>query len=501
VERLQDIDLKEHPWLFIYHSWALLLTGQVKIVTPRLENTEWLLDFISDDCKTKKQEMLGNIAGLKALLALWQADFKNGLDFANQALEKLPKDNWIRGYCAIFMGSSYFGNGNLNAAKDAFAESYSVGKASSNMMLAVSGGCNIAYVLEYEGHLKQAYKIYQDLFQLIEQNGKILPVAGYINIDFARLLFEMNDLDEAISHLKEGIELCQRLADGRAEKIGHCLLARVQVAKGKFADAVNSIKNADSADPSPGTTFDLRGGEYPKVRLWLKEKKLNELESWLKESGTNIDKVPIFKTKINHTMLARVLLTLGRERSDGTYLNDAFELLEKLFGLAENNGWGSKVIETLLLKALYFQACGDMDQAITTLEKALALAEPEGFIRIFVDEGPPMAHLLYEALNRGIAPEYVQRLLAAFPAAEPKETASTKTQVDQSELIEPLSEREIEVLQLIAEGLTNQEICSRLYVALNTVKTHTRNIYAKLGAHTRTQAVARGRAFGLIHSV
>jgi LuxR family maltose regulon positive regulatory protein len=112
-----------------------------------------------------------------------------------------------------------------------------------------------------------------------------------------------------------------------------------------------------------------------------------------------------------------------------------------------------------------------------------------------------MARLLYEALSRGIMPDYVRQLLGAFPLDEPEQATSTKSQVDQSKLIEPLSEREIEVLQLITEGLTNQEIASKLYLSLNTIKSHSRNIYAKLGVHTRTQAVARGRALGLIRTV
>ena len=126
------------------------------------------------------------------------------------------------------------------------------------------------------------------------------------------------------------------------------------------------------------------------------------------------------------------------------------------------------------------------------------VAEPEGFVRVFVDEGPPMAGLLYEALNRGIAPDYVRRLLAAFPVDEPMRVDLKRTEADQSELVEPLSERELEVLQLIAEGLTNQEIATRLFLSLNTVKTHTRNIYGKLNVHRRTQAIARSKELGLL---
>ena len=145
-----------------------------------------------------------------------------------------------------------------------------------------------------------------------------------------------------------------------------------------------------------------------------------------------------------------------------------------------------------------FQARGDPDEALITLEQALTLAEPGGFIRIFVDEGPPMAHLLYEAATRGIAPDYTRRLLATFPATEPEQTDPLKTQVPKSDLIEPLSERELEVLQLIAEGLTNPEIAAKLFLSLNTVKVHTRNIYGKIGAHHRAQAVAQAQRLGLL---
>jgi LuxR family maltose regulon positive regulatory protein len=505
VDRLPDTALESSPSLFIYHSWALVLTGQVEGLSSKLEKTEWLLQAIEEYDATQKQEMLGYIAGLKALLALWQRDFASGLDFANQALENLPDNNWVRGYCAIVLGSSFSGKGNLVAARDAFAESYSVGKASGNKMLAVSAACNLAHALELEGRLQQAVKLFQDSFQLAEQDGQVLPVAGYIHVDLARAMYELNDLDVASQHLKEGIELCQRLVDGRAEKIGHCLLARVQLAQGKHADALDSIQKAEGADPSPGTPFDLRGGEYPQIRLWLREKRLKHLEAWLKKNGVNVDDVSHFKTKLTYTMHARSLIAVGREHTNGTYLNDALDLLEELLEMAENNGWGSKVIEILTLQALALQAMGDTAQAMTTLERALTLAEPEGFIRIFVDEGAPMARLLEQLHRRGVAVDYITEILAAFETTDDG-SQTTQTALDpscvvgrpSSALVEPLSERELEVLQLIAAGLTNPEIAARLYLALNTVKAHTRNIYGKLDVHSRTQAVARSQELGLL---
>jgi LuxR family maltose regulon positive regulatory protein len=505
VDRLPGTALESSPSLFIYHAWALVLTGQVKSLSSRLEQTAWLLNAIDEYDETLKKEMLGYIAGLKAILALWQRDLASGIDFAHQALENLPDDNWIRGYCAIVMGSSFSGNGSLDAARDAYAESYSIGKAAGNKMLAVSGVCNLAYTVELSGHLQQAKNLLQDSFQLAEQDGQVLPVAGYVHVDLARALYELNDLDAASQHLKQGIELCQRLVDGRAEKIGHCLMARVHLARAKYTDTLDSIRKAAAADPSPDTPFDLRGGEYPQIRLWLKRKRLTDLETWLMESGVNIDDVSYFKVKLNHTMHARALIALGREHPDGTYLKDALNLLEELLELADKNGWGSKVIEILALQALACQAGGDTGRAMTALERALTLAEPEGYIRTFVDEGRPMSRLLCQAAARGMMPDYTAKLLAAFEDTTNDQrrttgTASSSLGIRHSSpaLVEPLSECELEVLQLIAEGMTNREIAARLYLALNTVKAHTRNIYGKLDVHSRTQAVARSQKLGLL---
>jgi LuxR family maltose regulon positive regulatory protein len=176
----------------------------------------------------------------------------------------------------------------------------------------------------------------------------------------------------------------------------------------------------------------------------------------------------------------------------------ALAVLEPLRQQVEANGLEDERLKVMVLQAVALHAHGEKEVAAQLLGDALALAEPEGFIRIFVDEGPTMARLLYEALSRGISPDYVRRLLGAFPDAEPEKTDLSKSQAFKSELIEPLSEREFEVLQLIAEGLTNQEVATRLYLSLHTVKVHARNIYAKLGVKNRTQAVAKGKALGIL---
>jgi LuxR family maltose regulon positive regulatory protein len=211
------------------------------------------------------------------------------------------------------------------------------------------------------------------------------------------------------------------------------------------------------------------------------------------ERGLNVDGDPTYLHEMEYIVLARILVAQGR-------LDEATPLLQRLLEAAEARGHTSRVIEILMLQAIVFHVGGEPDQAMTSLERALNLAKPGGFIRIFVDEGPSMARLLYEALSRGIAPDYVRRLLAAFTIDEPVQAGPKKSPTDQSELVEPLSERELEILQRIAEGFTNREIADRLCLSLNTVKVHTRNIYGKLGVNNRTQAVARARALGVLSS-
>jgi LuxR family maltose regulon positive regulatory protein len=189
--------------------------------------------------------------------------------------------------------------------------------------------------------------------------------------------------------------------------------------------------------------------------------------------------------------LARVLIARYRsERVEGS-IDEAMGLLERLLKAAEEGGRMGSAIEILVLQALAHEAQGDIPHALVPLERALALAEPEGYVRIFVDEGPPMAALLREAAKQRIAPDYVGRLLAAFGGAGGKRPAAQP-------LIEPLSERELQVLELLGTELSGPEIARELVVSLNTMRTHTKSIYSKLGVNSRRAAVRRAEELGLL---
>jgi LuxR family maltose regulon positive regulatory protein len=274
-----------------------------------------------------------------------------------------------------------------------------------------------------------------------------------------------------------------------------CLsLTRVLFSTGDLAGAEAIIQKMDRAAREsmvPTWIVDLNAAWQS--RIWLAQDKLGAAVQWARERGLEPDHAPDHLGAFAYVALARILIAQGRS-------DEAINLLQRMLEPAEEGRNTTGAIGFLSLQALAFQGMSDTTRAMNTLERALALAEPGGFVRIFVDEGPSMARLLYKALTCGIAPEYVRRLLAAFPTPKPESEAPPETQAQEADLIEPLSERELEVLRLIAEGLTNPEIASRLFLSPHTVKTHAHNIYGKLGVHNRTQAVTRARALGLLPS-
>jgi len=229
------------------------------------------------------------------------------------------------------------------------------------------------------------------------------------------------------------------------------------------------------------------------VRIWLAQDRLDAADQWVNDRGLAIDGEFTYINERQYIALARILVAQER-------LDKAMRLLERLLKAQELSGHVTKTIQILILQALTYYDQDNTDQAVVTLDKALSLGESRGYIRIFVDAGPPMARLLYEALSKGIMPDYVQRLLAAFPVEKPEQMQRTLIQSHESEWIEPLSDRELEVLELIAEGLSRQEIAAKLVLSLNTVKTHARNIYSKLGVNNQMQAVGKARALGLLEN-
>jgi LuxR family maltose regulon positive regulatory protein len=383
----------------------------------------------------------------------------------------------------------------MAAAHKARSDALLAGKASGDTHILMMANLRLAETLRQQGKLQQVIDICEHQFKRADESGmSSSSIVGWLLGIWGEVLAELNVLDRAIDRAQEGVELTARGGDMLYEVWSNLCLVRVLFSSGDIAgaqDLIRSMENAAREYELPlGTNLQLSAWQ---VRIWLAQEKLEVASQWVQERELAPEGEPTYSHETDYIVFARILIAQGRS-------DEAARLLQRLLESAEAGGRTSNVVEILSLQSLAFQAGDDTDQAITTLGKALTLAKPCGFVRVFVDDGPPMARLLYETLSRGIEPDYVRRLLAAFPVAEPEHAEPSTQRVPEAEWFEPLSERELEVLHLIAHGLTNPEIASRLFISLNTVKTHCRSIYGKLGVRSRTQAIGRARALGVLPS-
>lgn len=497
VDRLPDDLIRAHPSLSFYYAWALLLSGQpLKAVESRLQS--W-----GDDGADHS-------APIRALIAFYQGQVSRALELSQQALAQLPDDkSFLRGM-AVWIGSiARMAGGDLAASSIALDEVVKTGQESGNLMIAVVALSHLAGLSRRRGRLHEARSIYERALALArDKRGRPLPIAGEALMGLAELWREWNDLEKATRYLEEGIELTHRWGEIAALE-GYMTLARIKQAQADRQGAQQAVQEArrlaiqfDAAD------WDDIMVELLQARLWIARGELEAASRWAAERRLDRggDRVVIeggdefFDFHLRrHEQVVYARLLIAQKRPV-----EALALLDPLLPLLQAQGRVMNVIELQALRALAFQEQEDSDRAMGALEEALSLAEPGGCIRVFLDEGEAMARLLYQAAERGIASHYTGRLLAQLVDAESAATEADKMPPVQpappipEPLIEPLSERELEVLHLIAEGLSNREISQKLFVTLSTVKAHTYNLYGKLGVHSRTQAVSRAQALGLI---
>jgi LuxR family maltose regulon positive regulatory protein len=494
------------PQLCIFHAWYLLASGKLDAADQVLQAAELALEPSSDyanDIGPQERDQLhglneltlrGRIATTRAFAAFYRGDVPGIIQHARLALEYLPEQDLAWRSTAIhILGDGYDFKGEMVEAYHSRLEAVEASRATGNNLQIIIANLKLAIILRHQGRLQRVKEICEQQKQLANESGMAQTVAvGWLLAIWGEVLAEVNDLDGAIHQAKKGVEMTERGGDLAMLGWSYLCLIRILFTWGDLTDAeeiVHKIEKTARESFMPPWIMNLKAAWQ--ARIWLAQGKLEAASQWVGERGLDANRDPTYLHEMEYIVLARILIAQDR-------LDEATKLLQKLLKAAETGGRASRMIEIQNLQALAFQAMGDLDRALNALERALSRAEPEGFFRTFVDEGQPMARLLYEALNREIAPDYVRRLLAAFPVAEPELADSSQTQALESELVEPLSERELEVLQLIAEGLTNPEIAARLYLSLNTVKVHTRNIYGKLGVHSRTQAIAESQALGLL---
>jgi LuxR family maltose regulon positive regulatory protein len=503
------------PLLCIYHAWYHFASGDEDAAERSLQAFEQALapnpdittetspldheDHLSDTVRTN---LRGKAAAIRAFMASYRQDVSEIILHARQALEYLPEQDFpMRSFAAIALGDAYTFKGEMTAAYQARLEAIEVSRSTDNPFFLIATSVKLAMTLRTLGQLHRTVEVCQQTFQVAETSGLAqVELVGLLFAIWGEVLAELNDLDEALYRAQSGVDLTERGRDLAVIGWSYKCLMRVLFSRGEAAGAEEVVQKVEAiardADVPRWFTNDLTAWQ---MRFFLAQDELEATSQWEKQRSLETDSGinPLhqfgFTSLVEFTVLARILIAQEQ-------LGEATRLLARLLEAVETGELISGMIEILMLQALAYQATGDTEQAMGALQHALALADSRGFIRIFIDEGPSMARLLYEALSREIAPEYVRRLLGTFPTLESEESPKSQTQTGEFDWVEPLSERELEVLQLIAEGLTNDEIGDRLCLSPNTVKTHARNIYSKLGVKSRTQAVARARTMGLMKS-
>jgi LuxR family maltose regulon positive regulatory protein len=309
-------------------------------------------------------------------------------------------------------------------------------------------------------------------------------------VGMSELHLERNDLPAATRCLLRGQELGEHLCLPQNPYRWRVAMARVREAEGDLTGAVDLLDEAERryvSDYFP----DVRPVPALRARVWVAQGKVGPALDWARERGLSVDDDLSYLREFEHITLARLLLAHYAAEREPRFLDQANGLLDRLRQAAESAARTGSLIEIEVLRALAHQAQGDRTAALTSLQRALELAEPAEYVRIFVAEGPAMASLLRAAAKQGIARNYVHRLLAANDKTEG--TAPVR-----QDLIEPLSERELDVIRLLGSDLDGPDIARQLVVSLNTVRTHTKNIYAKLGVNNRRAAVRRAHELDLL---
>jgi LuxR family transcriptional regulator, maltose regulon positive regulatory protein len=511
LKALPDELLHCRPVLGVAYAHVLLASGEFEGVEDRLRDAEQWLDTTADrrarpdapaaEMVVVDEEEFRRLPGMIAIARAGQAlalgDVADTVKYARRALDLAPEDDHLtRGGAAGFLGLVSWTSGDLEAAHRSYADGMASLQRDGYISDAVGGAIALADIRIAQGRLRQAMRTYERGLQLAtEQGDPVLRGTADMYVGMSELYRERNDLDAATQHLLRSKEQGEHTGFPQNPYRWRVAMARIREAQGDLDGALDLLDEAEGlyvSDFYPN----VRPIAALKARVWVAQGRLGEALGWVREQGLSAHDDLSYLREFEHITLARVLLARYKSDREERSVHEAMGLLERLLQAAEEGERTGRVIEILVLQALAHEAQGDSPSALVPLKSALALAEPEGYVRVFVDEGRPMAQLLSEAAARGIMPDYTARLLAAFKAEE--QEADESRLPPAQPLAEPLSQRELEILQLIAQGLSNREIGERLFLALDTVKGHNRRIFSKLLVQRRTEAVAKARSLNIL---
>jgi LuxR family maltose regulon positive regulatory protein len=540
LEALPEELIRVRPVLSVGYAGALMVRGEVEGVEARLLDAERWLDtstgqgirdgHMSPTSPMSPTEMVvvdeKEFRGLPSAIAMYRAgqalvlgDVAGTMTHARRALDLVGEDDHLgRGSPAALLGLACWTIGDLDAAQRWYADAIASLEKAGHLSDVIGCSIAVADIRVVQGRLREAMSTYErGLQHATDQAAPPLRGTADMHVGMSQLLRERNDLEAAVQHLLTGRELGEHAGLPQNRYRWRVAMARIREAEGDLDGALDLLNEAErvyDGDFSPN----VRPVPALRARVLVALGRMGEALGWARERGLSVDDDLSYLREFEHITLAKVLLAHHTTEPAERSLHEAAGLLERLLQAAEDGGRTGSVIEIMVLQALANQTQGDIPAALASLQRALTLSEPEGYVRVFVDEGPPMAALL-RAVTRaahgeqqGIARDYARRLVAAVDKtedstpvrqglAEDRQRLAEDRQrlaEDRQGLVEPLSKRELEVLRLLGTDLDGPDIARELVVSLNTVRTHTKNIYAKLGVNNRRAAVRRADQLDLL---
>lgn len=502
IKALPETVVHTHPLLCVYFAVLLLFTNQFEEVEIYLRKAE---QNLKEETPVEQIRIIqGYMLAIRATMANFSGETEHAISLAHLALDLLPETEYIPHSGALqITAHAYSISGDVTLASQRSVEkTVALLRSANNSFATVSGIASLARMYVLQGKLRQAATTYEQIMHVIPSPEilQTLYIGHYYYFGLGYLFREWNDLEAAERHLMQGMALTNENSplSARVAMMGYTALARLQQSIGNASAAratLDALVQLAQERHFAVSLFTQEAAE--RARLELAQNNLAAALSWAETCGISLSDVHLsYSHEHEYLTLARVRIAQARKAPKAFSLQEIMRLLEQMLGEAESKGRLGSALEILIVRALALQSQGDQTSALSVLEQALLLAEPEGYIRIFVDEGPPMRTLLHLAQARGIAPGYSATLLRAF--GEQHVLKAPPRSIRLSPLTEPLTEREREVLHLLLEGASNREIACRLILSENTVKRHVSNLCGKLGVQSRLQAITRARSLNFV---
>lgn len=489
----QDL-IDSQPWMSVFYAWSLAYTDQLNRAEEHLLKAESALPDFSepDNPQYKREHILGYIAAIRVLISKNMGEMSRAAEFANKALKYLPDQDYkTRCYVAQTLGSALLFVGNLEAASQALQAAIEASHKIDDVNRTVHVLCDLAGLQWMLGQLRASEASCREALHLAESNinrERHSSGAGIAHARLSRILLEWNDAESALRHVEQGLALSQQR--GQADILFFCLvtLAEIQISNKDAQGAVTTLQKA-KPKPGSGAAWHTALIEQFEAEALFSQGDLVAAERWLQKLGWKIgDEIPEGQANA-FEFVARILIAKHEYSA-------ALDLLDRLLIQEQAKGVKAFVLFFLISQAIAWQSQGDMDRVLAALDQALTQAEPEGYIRTFTDRGAPIRGLLQKAVERGVHVQYANRLLAVLNNAPDATISSAKPNM--AKMVEPFSERELEILRLLSADLTAPEIAVKLIISANTVRTHIKSVYRKLNAHSRHEAIMQAKDLSLL---